>query len=149
MYDVRSKLGAWDKSPVTIFAPPLSDHFTRFSVKYRPVFALKTRKTDKKIRHKSDNGLLSQAPSSCGGFDLCGSGKSSSPTFDGKFRQMQEKNIPALDSLLAGINSRCEPGDASRKHSEGAFSDGGIHHLRRPGAKLPERCWSQLMISPP
>jgi|GEM_PF-4507859 len=43
--------------------------------------------------------------------------------------------IPALDSLLAGINSRCEPGDASRKHSEGAFSGGGIHHLRRPDAK--------------
>jgi len=55
-------LGAWDKSPVTIFAPPLSDHFTSFSVKYRPVFALKTHKMYEKIRHKSDNGLLSQAP---------------------------------------------------------------------------------------
>jgi len=39
---------------------------------------------------------------------------------------MQEKNIPALGSLLAGINSRCEPGDASHKHSEGVFSGGGI-----------------------
>jgi len=62
---------------------------------------------------------------------------------------MQEKNIPAPGSLLMGINSRCEPGDASRKHSEGAFSGGGIHHLRRPDAKASERCWSQLMISPP
>ena len=34
--------------------------------------------------------------------------------------------IPALGSLLVGINSRCEPGDASRKHSAGAFSGGGI-----------------------
>jgi len=57
--------------------------------------------------------------------------------------------MTALGSLLGGINSRCEPGDASRKHSEGASSGGGIHHLRRPGAKASERCWSQLMISPP
>ena len=55
--------------------------------------------------------------------------------------------LPVKDP--AAINSRCEPGDASRKHSEGAFSGGGIHHLRRPGAKVTERCWSELMISPP
>jgi len=49
-------------------------------------------------------------------------------------RQMD--NSCAWLSLLAGINSRCEPGDASRKYSEGAFSGGGIHHLRRPNAKV-------------
>ena len=27
-------LGAWDKSPATIFASPFSAHFSRFSVKY-------------------------------------------------------------------------------------------------------------------
>jgi len=40
--------------------------------------------------------------------------------------------------------------EVSRKQLLGAFSVGGIHHLRRPGAKaLPERCWSELMVSPP
>jgi len=48
-------LGAWDKSPATIFAPPVSAHFTGFSVKYCPVFALKTHKMDGNNRHKSDS----------------------------------------------------------------------------------------------
>ena len=39
--------------------------------------------------------------------------------------------------------------EVSRKQLLGAFSGGGIHHLRRPGAKIPERCWSELMVSPP
>jgi len=54
----EGKLGAWDKSPTTIFAPPVSAHFTGFSVKYRPVFALKTRKMDENNRHKSDSGTF-------------------------------------------------------------------------------------------
>jgi len=48
-------LGAWDKSIATIFAPPVSAHFTGFSIKYCPVFALKTRKMDENNRHKDDS----------------------------------------------------------------------------------------------
>ena len=65
------------------------------------------------------------------------------------FAKFRRRTFLRLGSLPAGINNRCEPGDALRKHSEGAFSGGGIHHLRRPDAKASERCWSQLMISPP
>ena len=53
-------LGALDKSPATIFAPPVSACFTRFSVKYRRIFAFKTRKTDENIRHKSDDAIFVQ-----------------------------------------------------------------------------------------
>jgi hypothetical protein len=52
---INIKQGAWDKSLVTIFAPPLSARPTRFSDKYEPVFAFKTHETDENNRHKSDD----------------------------------------------------------------------------------------------
>jgi len=61
------------------------------------------------------------------------------------FAKMQEQNIPAPGSLLAGINSRCGMRGALRKHLEGAFSTWRnplLTKTRRDG--YPERRWTKL-----
>jgi len=52
------KLGAWDKSPTTIFAPPVFVHFTGFEGEYWAVFNRKTRKMGGNRRCKDGGGTF-------------------------------------------------------------------------------------------